>query len=942
MILGYGMGRDESYYYMAAASARQLDPAFYINSPDFPAEVHFQDANGQSYCNAPFTFRTSIQYPLSSAAGHLKWYIGGPGGTDEYERMEARDQNTWTMPIDGLLGTHRIRLRITDATNNTKDVITEFTVLSIPVAIPAPDLSAAAICQGTAPTVTVANTNASLTYRVWSAITGGATPVGSAAGTGGTINIACTGNLNANTIYYVESFNGVCPSSPRTPVSIAVTTRPAVPSLSAAAICNGSNPVIRLASSVGGVNYNVYTAASGGSAVGTAAGTGAALDITLSETPSSSKTYYVEAALGSCLSNTRSSVAVSVNPKPNLQAANVAATNVSCNGAGNGTITVSGFVAGTQYSIDNGVSWQASASFTGLSSGTYSVKIKNTSGCESDAVSKTISENTAITASATLTHAACAGATGTITITASGGTLPYQYQLNSGGYQSSNQFTTVAAGVHNVTVRDNAGCEKLLSGITINEPSTLTMDITVGNRSCNVANGGTNDGSISIAASGGTPAYLYSIGGSTFQASNLFSNVAVGAYYVVTKDANGCTVSNTLVQVSQPLILEIESADLAITHVSCNGGADGSVTVSGISGGTAPYEYSFDGGSTYGSATTHGPLAAGSYSVYVRDSKGCTANRSYLVNQPDALLNPSQVSYPLACPQDAKVRITVSQTGVTYSVYDSRTGGSLKGSAAGNGSTLDIAVNVASEPDSLFVETFAAPSCTSISRIGVKTNILKTLPVYPDIRLQLCPTPARSIYLSGYLDTMHFVGVQWSRVYAHSPDFVASTATTTGELPAGGFQLGTHVYRYNIQNACAPGSGLVYIKVLTNSVIGYTPDTVVVCRSMYLSSYVQLTQMLGYELNGVWSYDAALNPFVDASGSASQFPGSNVFDAKGAWEALKDNPTYKHQYLDDANSAMFKFYYSTGTYATPPTQSCVGDMRKELVIIVTSKLGVGK
>ncbi|MDR2563885.1 MAG: hypothetical protein LBC98_08075, partial [Prevotellaceae bacterium] len=284
MILGYGLGNDESYYYMAAASARQLDPAFYINSPNFPAEIHFQDANGQSYCNAPFTFRASIQYPLGTAAGRLKWYIGGPGGAGETEYMPARDLLEWTMPIDGLLGTHRIRLHITDSYNQTKDVITEFTVLPVPTAIPASDLSAAAICQNTAPTVRVANTNAALTYRVWNALTGG-TNVGSAAGTGGTINIACTGNLSANTTYYVESFNGVCPSSPRTAVAIPVTTRPTVPALTAAAICNGSAPVIHLASSVSGVDYNVYTASTGGVAVGSASGTGSALDITLTETP---------------------------------------------------------------------------------------------------------------------------------------------------------------------------------------------------------------------------------------------------------------------------------------------------------------------------------------------------------------------------------------------------------------------------------------------------------------------------------------------------------------------------------------------------------------------------------------------------------------------------------------------------------------------------------
>jgi hypothetical protein len=185
---------------------------------------------------------------------------------------------------------------------------------------------------------------------------------------------------------------------------------------------------------------------------------------------------------------------------------------------------------------------------------------------------------------------------------------------------------------------------------------------------------------------------------------------------------------------------------------------------------------------------------------------------------------------------------------------------------------------------------------------------------------------------------MHFVDVVWTRVYSSSPNFAAGTTTTTGELPTAGFNLGTHVYRYNIRNTCATGSGTVYIKTLSNSVVGTVADTVVVCRTMHMASYVQLTQMLGYELNGVWSYDVALNPFVDASGGLSQFPGSYVFDAIAAWEALKNNAAYKYTYKNDANSAIFKFKYDTGTYANPPKQSCVGDMQKELVIIVTDKL----
>jgi hypothetical protein len=75
---------------------------------------------------------------------------------------------------------------------------------------------------------------------------------------------------------------------------------------------------------VSGVVYNVYTASSGGALAGYGNGTGSALNITLNTTPSSTTTYYVEAALGSCLSTSRSSVSITVNPLPELTVSDMA------------------------------------------------------------------------------------------------------------------------------------------------------------------------------------------------------------------------------------------------------------------------------------------------------------------------------------------------------------------------------------------------------------------------------------------------------------------------------------------------------------------------------------------------------------------------------------------------------------------------------------------
>ncbi|MBL0102851.1 MAG: hypothetical protein IPP51_03300 [Bacteroidetes bacterium] len=84
--------------------------------------------------------------------------------------------------------------------------------------------------------------------------------------------------------------------------------------------------------------------------------------------------------------------------------------------------------------------------------------------------------------------------------------------------------------------------------------------------------------------SGGTAAYTYSwtpSGGTNAGASSL----AAGSYTVTSTDANGCTTTATVI-ISQPTILTL--AIQSSTNVNCNGGADGSASIT-ATGGTVTY-----------------------------------------------------------------------------------------------------------------------------------------------------------------------------------------------------------------------------------------------------------------------------------------------------------------------------------------------------------------
>jgi hypothetical protein len=1138
-ILGYGLGEDESYYYMAAASARQLDPAFYVN------DLHFQDINGQSICDAPLVFRASIQYPLGNAAGRLKWYIDN---VEQTSNPNARDQNTWTMPKGRLLGTHTIKLTITDSYNNTKDVITTFTVLAIPVAIPSGNVSAAAICSGTAPTVTVSGTSSSLTYRVFTAATGG-TQVGSLAGNGGTINIPCTGNLSTSTTYYVESYNGVCPSTPRTAVTVNVVQRPTVPTLTAAATCNGSNPVIHLATSVSGVNYNVYTANSGGTNVGTAAGTGSAIDITLSTTPSTATTYYVEAALGSCISTGRSSVSVTVNAKPSITSSNISKTDVSCYGGSTGSITVTASGVNA-YSKDNGSTWQSGNTFSGLTAGTYQVRVRTSAGCVSDAVSTTISQPTELTLSlSSFTDVLCNGGNGTITVTASGGTAAYKYKLGTGSYGNGNTFTvaagtysvtvqdakgcektlsniavsqpaaltlqtpsvtpvscnggndgtitieasggtgtgtyqyklgtgsygtgntfTVTAGTYSVTVRDANNCEKALTGIVVSQPAALTLQtpsvthvlcnggngtitieasggtapyqyildsgapqdsktftvvagtysVTVRDKNncektlnnivvsqpaaltlqtpsvthvlCNGGNGtitieasggtapyqyildsgapqssktftvvagtysvtvkdknncektlsdivvsqpaaalstaitatdlschsGVWDGKIEVVASGGTSPYTYSNDGGTYYQNNgTFADLPIGAYGIVVKDANGCVTAMETVHVSQPPALAIPAP--AVSSVSCNGGDNGIITVSGVSGGTLPYQYSFDGGANYGSENSKSGLSVGTYYIRVKDGHSCVSSSiTVTVDEPGVLLTPADVSAAVACPNlPATVTIANTHTGVYYEIYDAATGGDLKASTLGDGTSQNVDIGVISETATFYIQTVSG-SCISVSRVPVTVQVRATTLNYPDIRIEVCPGSS-NVNLSKYIDTLDLMSLSWT-----GPAMPAINPVTgiIGSVPS---TQSVYTFIYSASSHCvASVSRKVYLHVAGDRKVFAPRDTVAVCWKY--AEVLQVNQMFGIEAAGTWSTVPVLSPaYIHQSASPSPYAGALIFNGKAAYEdGVLTAVTYHGE-----PARQIEFYY------TVPAGDCLGDKAYRVVIVLT-------
>jgi hypothetical protein len=332
--------------------------------------------------------------------------------------------------------------------------------------------------------------------------------------------------------------------------------------------------------------------------------------------------------------------------------------DLSCHNSTDGEITVTsaGGTGTKQYSGNNGSSWQASNIFSGLAAGTYQIKIKDANNCETAATEVVITAPVQLTvASAVKTQyngadLSCHNSTdGEITVTAAGGTGAKQYSINNGGaYQSGTVFSNLAAGTYNVRIKDANNCETAATQVVIVAPTQLTVASAVKTQyngrdlSCH----NSTDGEITVTAAGGTGAKQYSNNnGATWQASNIFSNLAAGSYQIRIRDVNSCTTAVTNVTIIAPPA--ITSAPAVTSNyngaqLTCPNSSDG-VIAANAGGGTPGYTYLWQkfNGTTWGSpGAMNATLAtitnvnAGTYRVTVTDVNLCAITNAVEVIPP--------------------------------------------------------------------------------------------------------------------------------------------------------------------------------------------------------------------------------------------------------------------------------------------------------------------
>src|SRR5690554_682762 len=380
--------------------------------------------------------------------------------------------------------------------------------------------------------------------------------------------------------------------------------------------------------------------------------------------------------------------------EPAILSAAISSSNVSITGGNNGSATVSVSGGTAPYSYLWTPSGQTTDTASNLTAGTYVVDITDAMGC-------TTQETVVITEPIPLTitlvsqkDILCNGdANGEITVDVSGDYPPYTYNW-SPNVGNGATVSNLSAGIYTLTVTDAIN-DTTTETFTIVEPDPLvvTPGLVQG-----VSCFGSNDGSATVIVSGGvTPySYLWSSGETTSSAINL----SAGNNIVQITDANGCQVQQSFV-ISEPSEILIDPIN--ITHVSCNGQTDGSITIS-VTGGTPPFSYSWSNGQLTQNLTN---IQGGSYTITVTDVNGCVSTKTFSVINPGVVYPPTANNQGFCSDNNPQVSDLVATGTGVIKWYSSATGGT------------ELAPNTALVNGQTYYASQTIANCESASRAAV-------------------------------------------------------------------------------------------------------------------------------------------------------------------------------------------------------------------------------
>jgi gliding motility-associated-like protein len=323
--------------------------------------------------------------------------------------------------------------------------------------------------------------------------------------------------------------------------------------------------------------------------------------------------------------------------------------DILCFGESTGSINLSVLGGTNPYSF----SWSSgpvSEDLNSIPAGSYTQTLTDANGCV--ATLNVILSEPSAALNAVETHAdvTCFGnCDGSVDVTTTGGTLPYQFAWTGG--QNTEDIFNICVGNSALQITDNNGCSFSLP-IAINGPAAGLSATSV---PVYVNCFGDATGSIDVTTSGGTIPYSYSW--NTGAQTEDISGLLAGTYDLLITDQNSCTFPlSVIIYEPPPLVLSETHVDIA-----CFGQSTGSVDLT-ASGGASPYTYSWNSGQL--TEDING-LPVGVYTQNLTDNFGCTATISITLLEPSAPLTAIETNTAVTCFGYCDGTIDVTTTGGT-------------------------------------------------------------------------------------------------------------------------------------------------------------------------------------------------------------------------------------------------------------------------------------
>jgi gliding motility-associated-like protein len=347
---------------------------------------------------------------------------------------------------------------------------------------------------------------------------------------------------------------------------------------------------------------------------------------------------------------------IKVNEPPAPLSITATTTHVLCFGenTGSANATVIGGTPPYRYLWSNG---DTTLNTTKLTAGPYTLTATDNNDCNA-VYSLTIQQPAQpLQITPTVSAVSCfGGSDGEINALVNGGTTPYQYQWSDSNNvilsTTSPTASLLQSGNYTLLTTDSNACTTS-QVIHVPQPiKAIDLKLTAKDVSCHQG----KDGSINLTVDGGTPPYR-------FKWSNTSTNqhqtgLTAGWYQVVVTDANECSdsIATRINQPAEALTAAIEKKD-----VSCFDGTNGDINLT-VTGGTPPYRYNWSNGATEQDLPK---IGAGTYTVVVTDSLGCTANSGTVINQPNEGISVSTTVDSVDCYNGENGAISVVIAGGT-------------------------------------------------------------------------------------------------------------------------------------------------------------------------------------------------------------------------------------------------------------------------------------